>query len=252
MKKLPVPNPFFNAPVYFLKETVSTMDEAAALIRENPVSGTVITAAFQSGGRGRGAERIWVSAPGENLLFTLLLHKDDLFGSPSGLSLRFGLGLALCLEEDFGLHPRIKWPNDLLFEGGKIAGILCQGRGDWFLAGMGLNLLPPGGDSFRRAPASMKDITGKRILPENMLELLLPRLYQGLSLGEWKDEVEMRLYGLGESVRVAAGSVDHWQEYSARLAGLDGDGALLLEVPGKGLQPLYAGEITAYESEEQL
>ncbi len=225
------------------------MDDAAAMIRENPVSGSVITAAFQSGGRGRGANRVWQASPGDNLLFTLILHKDDLFGFSTGLSLRFGLGLSFCLEEDFGLGPRIKWPNDLLVGGGKIAGILCQGRGDWFLAGMGINLAPVEGSGFRRQPVSLEEAAGRKISPEEMLKLLLPRLHQGLARTDWKDAVEMRLYGFGESVTVAAGTVDHWQEYRARLAGLDQDGALLLEAPGKGLHSLYAGEITAYGAE---
>ncbi len=67
-------NPFNNAPVFFIEETTSTMDEALKIIKNDFISGTVITAAYQKAGRGRIIGRVWDSSKWDNLLFTLI-HK---------------------------------------------------------------------------------------------------------------------------------------------------------------------------------
>ena len=256
MEKIPVTNPFFNAPVYYLPETDSTMSDAARIAADNPKSGTIITAGYQRRGRGRVAERRWLSAPGENLLFTLILNSGDIPAGPAGLSLRCGLGLSSCLESVYGLSPRIKWPNDLLVGGSKIAGILCQGRGSRFFIGMGINLLPPGGteadDTFRRRPISLQEACGCRETPRSFLEQLLSRLKDALTVENWAAEVSNRLYGTGEEVAVTEGTAAAERTYTATIAGIEKDGGLILEIPAQGRHTMYAGEITAYKSEQAL
>ena len=71
--QLDIANPFGAAPVYFIEETGSTMEEAVMLAERGVPAGTVIRAGFQSRGRGRIPGRVWSADAGGNLLFTLIL-----------------------------------------------------------------------------------------------------------------------------------------------------------------------------------
>jgi BirA family transcriptional regulator, biotin operon repressor / biotin---[acetyl-CoA-carboxylase] ligase len=244
MKRLSIPTPFFNAPVYYLEETKSTMTDADDLIRSGASSGTVIAAGYQSEGRGRVPERRWDSPRDANLLFTLIIEAADLPLGPQALPLRSGLGLARYLEEAWGLGPRIKWPNDLLVGGGKIAGILCRGRGAWVSIGMGLNLsggqLP---EIPRRRATSLEDEAGVTAAAADVLEGLLPFLKSALNEPEWQRMTDERLFGTGETVRVFPGEAGSDENFTARIRGIDGRGALLLETESGEISSLLSGEI---------
>lgn len=118
-------------------ETVSTNLDAAA-----GAPGDVFTADFQTGGRGR-LDHKWLSAPGTNLLMSVVLDVAGL--SPetvSTLPLAVGLSVAEGLSQFLrrGLSPQVKWPNDVLVEGRKLSGILCERRDDRVIAGIGVNV----------------------------------------------------------------------------------------------------------------
>ena len=132
-----VRNPF-NAPVFHVRETVSTMAEARLLFAQGEADGTTIYADYQSSGRGRIDGREWSSSPGESLLCTTFLR-----GQPvRGLTLRVGLALALTFDAFLSPPSRtqIKWPNDVLFQGKKLGGILCENDGSAVYIGTGLNI----------------------------------------------------------------------------------------------------------------
>ncbi|WP_158084369.1 biotin--[acetyl-CoA-carboxylase] ligase [Marispirochaeta aestuarii] len=244
MTELDLENPFFSAPVYHLEETGSTMEDAARLAAEGKASGFVVTADHQISGRGRIADRRWESSRGRDLLFTLALRLNDIPFGPTALSLRCGLGLALLLEKRWGLEPWIKWPNDLLIRGGKIAGILCQGRGDWFFTGIGLNLVSPTSASkLRRRAASVTDETGREEEPSVVLSALLPALKEALSARDWQEQINRRLFGAGSQVTVYPGAAGSGESYRARILGAAPDGGLIL-LDGDGRRvTLITGEI---------
>ncbi|MCL2319163.1 MAG: biotin--[acetyl-CoA-carboxylase] ligase, partial [Treponema sp.] len=112
MKILPLNNPF-GAPVYHEESVSSTMDTARDLARKQAPHGTVITVDFQEAGRGRSG-RSWITDPGKNLLFTILLRYKDIQSIPAALTLRTGLAVSLAVED---LAPSlcgsvtVKWPN---------------------------------------------------------------------------------------------------------------------------------------------
>ena len=118
-------------------ETVSTNLDARA---GRP--GDVFTADFQTAGRGR-LDHTWQSAPGENLMLSAVLDVADL--APEQVAT---LPLAVGLAVVRGLSPflrgsspcRLKWPNDVLVDGRKLCGILCERQGDAVIAGLGVNV----------------------------------------------------------------------------------------------------------------
>ena len=134
--------------VELLETTTSTLDVAHRLAGESAPSGTLIIANEQTAGRGRGGKN-WASAPGAGLWLTLIERPTDRSGLDV-LSLRVGLAAARALDR-FAAEPiRVKWPNDLFIEYGKVAGILVEARWrerslEWVAVGLGINVRAPEG-----------------------------------------------------------------------------------------------------------
>jgi BirA family transcriptional regulator, biotin operon repressor / biotin---[acetyl-CoA-carboxylase] ligase len=110
-------------PRLHLRETDSTNERARELAEAGSPHGTLVTASLQTAGRGRQGRR-WEAPAGAALLCSLLVRRfDDL------LSLRAGLAVADVAGED----ARVKWPNDVLLAGRKVAGVLS--RSTWRRSG---------------------------------------------------------------------------------------------------------------------
>ena len=219
---LRIPTPWPGAPVYLRESTTSTMDDALALARAGCPTGTTVAAGFQERGRGRGQESRWLSAAWESLLATVVIGRADAAFPLTQLALRAGLAVALAVQDACGLETRIKWPNDLLSSGRKLAGILCESRGDALLVGVGVNCLQrsfPAGIADRACSLAMA--AGRDIAPLALLPLVLARLKECLADMGWREKVLQRLAFLGTAVH------DGGAEGIVR--GLDEDGALLLE-----------------------
>ena len=227
----------------------STNDTARALVAEGVPHGTVVWALSQSAGRGRQG-RSWVSPPG-NLYASVILRLRAPVPRLSDLGFLAALGVADALDGVPGLRGRaqLKWPNDVLLEGRKVAGILPEAMiaadaSHAVILGIGINLREaPTGTPY---PATCLAANGAAdVTPERMLDaLLLPALARWLARWEaegfeparraWMD----RAYGLGGNGRVRCG--DGWLE--GRLIALDQDGALLVETAA-GPRRLTAGEV---------
>lgn len=117
----------------------STMTVAASLAREGCASGTVVGADQQTAGIGR-AGHSWYSEPGSGLYVSIVLRLD--LGSESLPLVMLALGLATqhAIAEVTGLAPDLRWPNDVLLDGKKCAGILAQIEGGAVIAGIGINV----------------------------------------------------------------------------------------------------------------
>ncbi len=190
---LRIVTPWEGAAVYLKEGTHSTMDDALAFARAGSPAGTTVVAGLQEGGRGRAPGRVWVSAAWESLLATVVLRRA---GSPppSQLPLRAGLAVSLAVEEAAGITVAIKRPNDILWEGRKLAGILCESRGDILLVGIGVNCLqlsfPP---EIAQSACSLRQACGREISPLELLPLLLARLKGSLEDPQWREKVSERL-----------------------------------------------------------
>jgi BirA family biotin operon repressor/biotin-[acetyl-CoA-carboxylase] ligase len=125
-------------------ETGST--NADLLARAPTLAGPVLLVAEnQTAGRGR-AGRSWLSSAGNSLTFSLAWRFEAGLPALTGLPLAVGVALAETLAR-LGVQVRLKWPNDLLKDGDKLAGILIEtapaGAGVWAVIGIGLNLVMP-------------------------------------------------------------------------------------------------------------
>src|SRR4051794_14278733 len=126
-----------------LAECRSTNDEAAAWARAGAPHGALVIADAQTGGRGR-LGRTWHSPPGENLYFSTVLRPEIPPHRAPPLTLAVGVALADAVREA-GCDAQLKWPNDLLLDGKKVAGILTEmttsgGRVEFVVIGIGVNL----------------------------------------------------------------------------------------------------------------
>ncbi len=122
--------------------TGSTNADAAALLGDEQFSGLTIVAEYQTHGTGRKG-RSWSAAPGSSLLFTtilpMMIPARDLWIVPFWTALAVGKALADC-----GIEATLVWPNDLVVNGAKLAGILCtsrvSGNNAWSACGVGINV----------------------------------------------------------------------------------------------------------------
>ncbi|MCL2174688.1 MAG: biotin--[acetyl-CoA-carboxylase] ligase [Treponema sp.] len=278
MNILNVKNPF-NAPVYHEETVSSTMDVSHRLVSENaPQSdakfiahGTVITADFQEAGRGRINERSWEMKRGENLAFTIILHYPQIEEIPKALTLRAGLAVSLAVE-DFSPSLKnsifVKWPNDIMINGKKTAGILCEAADGYVHIGIGINVMQKEfPDHLKEKATSIfyEQITYNREqITDNsnlrfdeqltangsiykLLALILQRLYNELETalsGSWKFRLEQRLYKKGEHVTFIEGAADSGKMIKGILRGIGESGELLILPENENeVRSFFSGEL---------
>jgi BirA family transcriptional regulator, biotin operon repressor / biotin---[acetyl-CoA-carboxylase] ligase len=133
------------ARVLYFTTIGSTNDVAASLAADPASFGAVVIADAQTAGRGRRG-RTWFSPEGSGLYVSVILAPSRAASEPDRatmlLTLTAGVALAEGVERASGLSPAIKWPNDLLVAGRKLAGILAEGCGEAVVLGYGINVGP--------------------------------------------------------------------------------------------------------------
>lgn len=232
-------NPF-NAPVYYEETVESTMDISRKLAQNKEPHGTVIVSDFQKAGRGRIKGRQWLMEKGESLAFTILLRYQGIEQIPCALTLRIGLAVSLAIEDYAPLlsgKVMVKWPNDIIIDSKKAAGILCEADGENVFAGIGINMAQKEFPlSIAEKAISIALAAGENIDPDKrfcLLEKILVRLYNELETEEAKKlkaRLEQRLYKKDEQVTFIQGAADSGKEIKGRLAGISETGELLIAV----------------------
>lgn len=219
----------------------STNDEGARLADAGAAEGTVVWAREQTGGRGRRG-RHWASPVG-NLYSSIILRPDC--AASRAAELGFVAALAVADIVPAGRAVRVKWPNDVLVDGGKVAGILLEsaiaqtGRVEHVVAGIGINVgFAPQLPEMRYPGAALGGSVESTL--EKFANALAARLI------EWRrDGFETvraawlaKAGPIGAEVDVKLGE----ELVSGRFAGLDREGALLLETPA-GPRKIVSGEL---------
>ena len=215
-------------------ETGSTNEEARNLASAGATHGTLVTADSQTAGRGRQG-RVWSAPPKSSLLCSLVLREP-----PNLLPLAAGLAVADTVAQH-GFEAKVKWPNDVLVDDRKIAGILAEGRPaeGWAVLGIGINVatriedLPPE----LHGTAATLGLTSDDVeeVLEQLLAALEVRLAQsdGVLLDDFRDRDAL----LGREVSWSGGVA------SGVGAGIDGTGRLIVTTLDGARLLLDAGEV---------
>ena len=233
--------------VRFYQSTGSTMDDAAAWAREGADEGAVVVAATQTASRGRMGRR-WISEEGNLYLSVLFRPEPDALALLSPLA---GVAVARAIRQVSGLYPTIKWPNDVMIDGRKVAGILAESalsgsQIQHAIVGIGVNVaLDVSADPEIAATAtSLNHASGSEIdCPELLRRILqhLDGLYLDLRRGrspivEWRRWLDT----LGQRVAVT----HHGATDTGLAEDIDQHGNLLLRTDTGELLTLTAGDIT--------
>lgn len=246
-------------PRLHLRHTDSTNARARALALTGAPHGTLVTADAQSAGRGRQG-RSWIAPAGSSLLMSLVLRRRPQPAGQTGESpgsagdwspalLPLAAAVAVCDVVDRGA--RIKWPNDVVFERtgraavkgapalAKVAGALVESRpqAGWAVLGIGLNVALRIAD----LPTELRGGAGTLGLDRSDIEPLLAVLLDALS--RRLVESAAAILSAWSARDVLHGRSVHWIGGSGRAEGVDGEGRLLVALPGGERIALGAGEV---------
>jgi BirA family transcriptional regulator, biotin operon repressor / biotin---[acetyl-CoA-carboxylase] ligase len=218
-------------PRLHLASVGSTSDVARELALGGAPHGALVTASAQTAGRGRQG-RAWTTPPGSALAMSLVVRS----GSSSGV---LTLAAAVAVARACGSDAMIKWPNDVLLEGRKVAGILAEGRPHegWVVLGIGVNVAVRVED----LPEELRDRAGtlgrELVDVEPFLGSLLAHL--DVALAAPADEVLTAWRGRD----VLFGEPVAWGDGEGVARGIDGDGHLVVERADGTTTALHAGEV---------
>jgi BirA family transcriptional regulator, biotin operon repressor / biotin---[acetyl-CoA-carboxylase] ligase len=236
-------------PIVRLDRVDSTQTVAFALAERGAADRTVVIADQQEAGRGRRG-RVWQAPPRTSLLASILIRPRLPQALLATLSPTTAVATAEALRRVAPLSPRLKWPNDVLVGGRKIAGILLESRSiasaePILVIGVGVNLrqrkFPP---ELTGRATSVELETGRPVDRDTLLETLLEQFdtWRARLEGEGFGSVRERWKSLSDTIgrRVTVDGI------SGTATDLDSDGALLIDA-GDGVRRVIAGEIATDE-----
>lgn len=216
----------------------------------DPTKITLTTAGMQYEGLGR-FKRRWISPPGQNMYATVCFFVSKENKNLSTIGQVMGVSAAQVLDNyEFSL--KLKWPNDLLLNGKKVGGILCetQDRGDrlCILAGIGINVNMPLEilEQIDQPATSLLQAKGESIELESFIYMFQEKIQKNVSLflaegfNPFYKKYQQRLcYLLGQEMTVQDGEFRLYGFF----AGIHPTGALLLRLPSNEIKKISSGEI---------
>jgi BirA family biotin operon repressor/biotin-[acetyl-CoA-carboxylase] ligase len=223
------------SPRVHFRSVDSTNERARELASAGAPHGTLVTASEQRAGRGRQG-RTWSAPAGQGLLCSLIVREP-----PRLLPLAAGAAVASAAGEE----ARLKWPNDVLVHGRKVAGILVEARPlqRWAVVGMGINVAV----SIDELPPEIRERAGTLGLPVGAVESWLGGLVE--QLAHWLEASEEEVL---EAVRARDALLEkpvRWTGGSGTGAGIDGDGRLVVATTD-GRVALDSGEVHLVASQD--
>jgi BirA family biotin operon repressor/biotin-[acetyl-CoA-carboxylase] ligase len=238
--------------IVFEREVDSTNRLARDLAIAGAAEGTLVVAESQTGGRGRKG-RIWFSPAGEGIYVSLILRPRFQPAEAPKMTLLTGVALAETLVPVVSTRVTIKWPNDVLVAGKKVAGILIEIATEidainYMIVGVGLNVNTPAGhfpSDLRKRATSLAVETGHPIARAAILGAFLERFerYYDLVGREGFSPVIRRWRALsdmtGRPVRVHS----FGRSVEGTIAGIDDDGVLLLTGADGAVERVISGDV---------
>ena len=235
------------------QETTSTNDVVEKLGRDGVKEGVAVFAESQSRGRGR-LGRKWISPAGKGLWFSILLRPGLRPQEATQLTVAAATALRRAIHSATGLQAEIKWPNDLLLHGKKVAGILTEMNAEldrikYVVLGLGVDVNLAAGEfpaELRKIATSLRVELGEPVNRAELATTILRELdhdYARIAAGQFAavaDEWEARCTTLGRQVTISIG--DH--RTRGRAESLDDDGALLVRTEHGHLERIIGGDVT--------
>jgi len=237
--------------IHHLKETVSTNTTAKQLAAGGAPEGTLVISEMQTGGKGR-LGRNWFSPSGEGIYISFILRPAVSPAEAPKITLMTAVAMAEALNSGPGLHVSIKWPNDILLGGKKLAGILTEistemDAVDYVIIGVGLNVntasFPP---DLKETATSLLLETGRLHSRSSLTKEFMKwfeeyyELFQRADfkpiLNRWRQF--SHIGGRRIKVETIGGMT------SGTALDIDGDGFLMVEDDDGHIQKIYSGDIT--------
>ncbi len=237
--------------VVIFKETDSTNLQAKILASRGAPEGTVVVADTQTQGRGRRG-RSWFSPAGQSIYTSIILRPPMAPAQAPRITLMTAVAVARTLR-DIGLDARIKWPNDILVKGKKIAGILTEistemDLVDWVVVGLGLNVNTPADQmppEIRPIATSMQIQKGRPVSRIELLCTLLENFETGYEqlktegfgpiMEQWRQMTDI----IGQRVYVDVMET----RYFGTVAAVDDDGVLILKDDQGRTRRIFSGDV---------
>lgn len=228
-----------------LSESASTNDIARRMAEQGAPAGLLVMTEHQTAGRGR-MKRPWADTPGRSLLFSFVLRPPADSGpsarlAPGTTPIRVGLAIAAALRDAAGMDARLKWPNDLVTEGRKLAGVLCEAAtgaaGTVIIAGVGINVLQQPDDwpeelrehAISVAQAVGTPVAARATVMDAVVTAMRPLFTRPLAP---LDNEELRAYAAIDALRGLEVAVSGTSPVHGIASGIAADGALLIETAG--------------------
>jgi BirA family transcriptional regulator, biotin operon repressor / biotin---[acetyl-CoA-carboxylase] ligase len=239
--------------IHVFLETTSTNDVVEKLARDGVREGAVVFAESQSRGRGR-LGRKWMSPARRGLWFSILLRPDLRPQEVTWLTIASATALRRAIESQTGLKPEIKWPNDILIQGRKVAGILTELSAEldvvkYVILGIGVDVNINSGEfpaELRKVATSLKAELGKPVSRPELAVAILRELdadYARIGRGQFgalADEWQEHGTTIGHEVVIRIGD----RQVRGRAESLGEDGELLVRTDHGHLERIISGDLS--------
>jgi len=235
----------------FFKETDSTNTQALKWVSQGTPEYSLVIAEAQTAGRGRNGRK-WVTTPGSSLAVSVVLHPSARERERLGLfSLLGGYSVFKVLEENYHVNAQVKWPNDVLIENKKTAGILAESlwQGDnlqGLVLGIGINLMMPSipsSDLLLFPATCIEAHTKDHINPVEMLVCLIKALIkfrESILSPTFIQQYESSMAYKDRLITLDAGN---GESYSGHLRGIDDQGKIILQIADGTEQVFPIGDV---------
>jgi len=239
-----------------LNETVSTNSHAFRLAEQGADEGTVVLAETQSCGKGR-MGRVWTSPAGVNLYSSIILRPGGMPYEAPQLTFLSAVAVARTIEQVSDLKPEIKWPNDVLIGGKKVAGLLNEMSAEtdginFVILGIGVNLNMTAEQfpsDLRHPATSLLLETGRPVGRAHFAAVMLNELdslyadFLAHGFGLVREEWQRRCNAHGRELAVSDGGAEIVR---GMFAGIDGSGALLVQGANGIINRILSGDVRVF------
>jgi BirA family biotin operon repressor/biotin-[acetyl-CoA-carboxylase] ligase len=244
--------------IVIFKQTDSTNQQAKLMAVQEAPEGTIVAAESQTRGRGRRG-RTWMSPAGQGICLSIILRPPLPPAQAPQITLMAAVAVARTLENE-GIRANIKWPNDILVEDRKIAGILTEistemDQVDWVIVGLGLNVNTPANKMPSRIRGQATSMQIQKGHPISRTELLCDLLqnfetcYEQLKtegfgpvMKQWRSMSDI----IGRQVYVDVMGTRH----RGTVAEVDDDGVLILQDAKGRTRRIFSGDVTRVRPQE--